>query len=1088
MDSSILDQHLAELDAFIAVFESARERSADVDLADFVPPPDHPLHRPVLREIVRVDLEYGWKEGRPRALDDYQRCFPELRDDPEGLHEIAFEEHRLRLQAGAAIPGTPTPRTDCPSSASPGLRPADCPTHRTPVQEAAAAYRDFRLHNGDEGPGGIDSWCSSFRGSAVHAELFRDVHRSDPDAASRLAEAVTTLPEVGTDFLGFRLIDELGQGSFGRVYLAQQGELANRLVALKVSTDLLGEPATLAQLQHTHIVPIYSIHRAGPFQAVCMPYFGATTLADVFRDLEGRATLPQSGKGLISTLNERKVQTAASTCPSAERETRSAEQKSSEFRVPSSKSGGRSTATLEMLETLSYVDSVLWIGARLADGLAHAHERGIPHRDLKPANILLTDEGQPMLLDFNLSEDTKLRDSAAGAFVGGTLPYMAPEHLEAIQGGVRPVDTRSDVYALGIILFELLTRRHPFAVHGGVSAEVLDQMIEERRQIPRLRRWNPAISPAVEAIVRRCLEPNPERRYQTARQLQEDLERQRESRPLKYAPEPSLAERCLKWMRRHPRLASSTSVAILAAGIILTLALAQVLRKHRLEHLEAQALVGQFEEQRREVAFLLGSRSVPRDERRRGIDLGWATLQLYQLPGKASWQEEPTFRNLSAEQQQSVRQGAGEVLLLLARATLADTVDQPASSRHREDLNAAQGWNKLAETCFTAEESPRALWSQRAEITRLLGEANSSTQWAARAEQQPLRTARDLYLTAVEEIDAGRFRDALAHLETATDKEPRDFRAWFALALCHDRLGQDAEAVHRYTTALTLWPKPHWLVYFNRGLAHLRRRQFDRAAADFDQAIQLRPEEAEPYINRALARQGQGKLTEAVADLTHALELGSVPTRVYFMRAILRQQAGDADGARRDREAGMRQEPKDELSWIARGVARVRDDLDGALADFEQALRLNPRSLPALQNKAHVLAQKPGRLEDAVAALNRALEFYPDAVPTRSGRGVLLARLGKVADARKDAEEALRLDPSPRIVYQVAGIYALASKTTGEDDVRKALQLLSSALKQGFGFDLLEHDRELDPIRERAEFRSMVEAARTLIGQASAAR
>ncbi len=100
--------------------------------------------------------------------------------------------------------------------------------------------------------------------------------------------------------------------------------------------------------------------------------------------------------------------------------------------------------------------------ARLADGLGHAHERGILHRDLKPANILLADDGQPMLLDFNLSEDLKLRSRAPAAFIGGTLPYMAPEQLQAFQHGTCGGDARSDIFSLGVILYELLTGEHPF--------------------------------------------------------------------------------------------------------------------------------------------------------------------------------------------------------------------------------------------------------------------------------------------------------------------------------------------------------------------------------------------------------------------------------------------------------------------------------------------------------------------------------------------------------------------------------------------------------------------------------------------------
>ena len=174
---------------------------------------------------------------------------------------------------------------------------------------------------------------------------------------------------------------------------------------------------------------------------------------------------------------------------------------------------------------MSYVDAVLWIGARLADGLCHAHERGILHRDLKPANVLLTDEGQPMLLDFNLSEDAARAAAAPVALIGGTLPYMARSISNA--GGRHETGGRaSDLFALGLILYELLTARHPFGRYRGPVHSVLPFMINDRRQAPPLvRAWNAAVTPAAEAIVRRCLEPDPARRYQSAAELREDLER-----------------------------------------------------------------------------------------------------------------------------------------------------------------------------------------------------------------------------------------------------------------------------------------------------------------------------------------------------------------------------------------------------------------------------------------------------------------------------------------------------------------------------------------------------------------------------------
>src|SRR5262245_8641063 len=151
----------------------------------------------------------------------------------------------------------------------------------------------------------LDSWGDSNR----HVRL------DSPAVPSALLGETPSdfleLPEVGRTFLGFHLLAELGRGTFARVYLARQGDLADRLVALKVSTETPAESQRLARLQHTNVVPIYSLHGAASLRAVCMPYLGPTTLADVLQDLGRRDSLPESGKGLVSTVEERKSRTSA---------------------------------------------------------------------------------------------------------------------------------------------------------------------------------------------------------------------------------------------------------------------------------------------------------------------------------------------------------------------------------------------------------------------------------------------------------------------------------------------------------------------------------------------------------------------------------------------------------------------------------------------------------------------------------------------------------------------------------------------------------------------------------------------------------
>jgi serine/threonine-protein kinase len=233
------------------------------------------------------------------------------------------------------------------------------------------------------------------------------------------------------------------------------------------------------------------------------------------------------------------------------------------------------------------------------------------------------------------------------------------------------------------------------------------------------------------------------------------------------------------------------------------------------------------------------------------------------------------------------------------------------------------------------------------------------------------------------------------------------------------------------------------------------------------------------YYNRALAKFFLGDHPGALADLTHLVEEGPSTLRVFFLRSKVRENMGDLEGARQDREEGLSREPESEIDWIARGVARRVRDPQGALADYDRALLLNPHSLSGLRNKANVLAERLGRVEEAIAALDKILALDPDDVPARASRGVLRARLGRRAAAHADARESLRRDSQPGVLYQVAGIYALTSREE-PGDRREAFRLLSAALRRGAGLELLDKDSDLDPLRDQPEFHRLEEAARTL--------
>jgi eukaryotic-like serine/threonine-protein kinase len=909
------------------------------------------------------------------------------------------------------------------------------------------------------------------------AEAMKDLRTNDPKTADRIDAALAEMPTIGQVFVGFKLMHELGRGAFGRVFLAQQTNLADRRVALKIAVDLNGESQRLAQLQHTNIVPIYSEHRAGGLNGFCMPYCGSTTLADVCKNLSSSNSLPTSGKQLVSTLFNRQ-----STVRQSQESYLAASQSrlsgKSDPNTPSLSLSTPSLATvpenLSKIEQMSYVGVVLWMASRLADGLAHAHERGIIHRDLKPANVLLCDDGQPMLLDFNLAEDVKLRSSLAVAQVGGTLPYMAPEQLIAFRDGAGEVDGRGDIYALGLIVYHLLTGRHAFPIRKGQSRTILPQMIEDRQgPPPGLREFNCTVSPAVEAIVRRCLEADPAKRYLSARDLVEDIERHRADLPLKHTKEPSHAERAAKWARRNPRLVSPTTLSFLIAAFMLTVVsvcVYQSLERRDRERKaagdvrreQALALYQDFRTEYPDIQDSLASDNPTRMAE--GLEKGEKVLREYGVFDQPNWTEQSTVQELAPPDRAALKSDIGFIAYLLAQAT--QIAPQGVESGRVLQLN------ELAERNLDENTKPVLKQQQAA-----LGVQTPLTEADRQAMRQKLENAAGLnvqarFLLACDHAVHGRYPEALTILDGVIVVDPSDFGAWLMKARCHNALNQDVEAIAAYGTAIALRPN-HVNSYMARAvLYYTHNRQLDQAIQDLNQVLKLQPEMIDAHINRGLVYYSLRQFKKALVDLDWVLERNQAPARVWFIRSSVKRAMGDEAGADDDRRRAMETEPADPISYVSRGVAMLATDPEAALADFNRAEEMCPRFVHALQNRAYVLAAKLNKPQEAILALERLLGYYPDNVPAHSYRALLLARTGKIDEAIAEAHNLMKKNGTAEFQYRAACVYAIATNKKPEMK-GECLRLLAMALGNGYGHDLVNTDHDLDAIRDRPEFKQL---------------
>lgn len=364
-------------------------------------------------------------------------------------------------------------------------------------------------------------------------------------------------PMAGDRFQQFTIGAEIGRGGAARVYLARDESLGGRDVVLKVSADRGSEPSILGRLEHPHIITVHTVatRPEANLRGLCMPYHPGLPLDEVIKRVNP-AHRPAKARALWDALiAPRGASGAPPTTIGAPPTTMHAAAGWEGYPIRG-----------------SYADGVAWVAATLADALAYAHAQKVFHRDVKPANVLLTYRGGPQLLDFNLSHDPDSAEHAEAALRGGTLPYMAPEQLEAFLDPSRwgAVLASADLYSLGLLTRELLTGRGPETPDTTLPlARAIRAMLDRRLDFqPGLRRANRRIPHALESIVERCLAFNPADRYRDASEPAEDLRRYLARRPLKHTINRSPRERALNWTARH-RIGLSVAVAV---GAVVTLA------------------------------------------------------------------------------------------------------------------------------------------------------------------------------------------------------------------------------------------------------------------------------------------------------------------------------------------------------------------------------------------------------------------------------------------------------------------------------------------------------------------------------------
>ncbi|MBK7403835.1 MAG: tetratricopeptide repeat protein [Phycisphaerales bacterium] len=699
----------------------------------------------------------------------------------------------------------------------------------------------------------------------------------------------------------------------------------------------------------------------------------------------------------------------------------------------------------------------LALAAEVCDAVQHAHQRGVVHRDLKPGNVLVTPEGRPKVLDFGVA---RLADRSGTAFqtvtgqLIGTLAYMSPEQ---VVGDPDAIDARSDVYALGVILYELLAGRVPLDVRERAITEAARTIREDEPE--SLATLDRSLRGDIETIVRKAMEKDPDRRYQTASELAADLRRFLNEEPIVARP-PSTLYQLRKFARRNKAIVAGTGavIVVLIGGIIGTsIGLSRALEQKTRANAAADAAM---------------------------LEANKAKLAKNFLQSVLTGADTPD-------------QGSGAGLDLTVRE-----VFRRAAVRAEAELVGAPE---------VAADVHRTI----AETFALLGEGDDADAQfdlaltAARASNHPALVASVYNSMAVFECNRGDPAEgerlgklASAKMGEALDPDPEGEASIFnTLGLAYDGEGRVAEAKAAWESALAIAEAHLPRENESRLTAMMNLADYLATQGDLPKAIEYM-EEIEQTRRRTLGvtnptylatirnlaafESKRYHLAEARALLEKLLQTseqlyGRESPELANLQSnygTLLRRMGDLEGSEKAYREAMRVQrlsstpSVDRFPMLLQNLASLREEL----GDFAEAEKLFGEALGILRQAgfdrtppfATVLSNlaglriDQGRWNDAASLYGEALDIRlatlgPDSVPTAfalQGRGAALRRLGQIEPALADLQRALEImrsaygDENPNTA-NVKTFYSLCLANAGRaqdaaDTAQSAIQVLQS--------------------------------------------